>query len=166
MPADASALRDADETTPPADARRPRLLIVDDIEDNRTVLKRRFERRSFDVVEADNGLKAIELARGGNFDAVLLDVMMPDIDGLETLRRLRADEATATLPVIMVMAPTITSPSPSISRLRWRASTPRSRASAPKTRPARPARRCGNSIPSWKAAWPSAPGDCSRPTRN
>lgn len=83
---------------------RPRLLIVDDIGDNRVLLTRRFQRRGFDVVEADSGLRAIELIDTNTFDLVLLDVMMPGIDGIETLRRIRSRNSASTLPVIMVTA--------------------------------------------------------------
>src|SRR5689334_4590910 len=69
-----------EDDAPPAVA-RPRLLIVDDIADNRAVLARRFERRGFEIVEADGGNRAIELISQQAFDLVLLDVMMPDIDG-------------------------------------------------------------------------------------
>jgi diguanylate cyclase (GGDEF)-like protein len=82
----------------------PRLLIVDDISDNRGILKRRFERRGFDVSEAESGLAAIELIENGLFDLVLLDVMMPGIDGIETLKRIRAKKSASELPVIMVTA--------------------------------------------------------------
>jgi diguanylate cyclase (GGDEF)-like protein len=83
---------------------RPRILIVDDISDNRTILTRRFQRRGFDVVEADNGLTAIELIDQAPFDLVLLDVMMPGIDGIETLKRIRSQRSASALPVIMVTA--------------------------------------------------------------
>jgi diguanylate cyclase (GGDEF)-like protein len=83
---------------------RPRLLIVDDISDNRNILMRRFERRGFDVVEAESGLVAIELIEKGSFDVVLLDVMMPGIDGMETLKRIRSRRSASALPVIMVTA--------------------------------------------------------------
>ena len=83
---------------------RPRILIVDDISDNRTILTRRFQRRGFDVVEADNGLTAIELIDKDPFDLVLLDVMMPGIDGIETLKRIRSQRSASALPVIMVTA--------------------------------------------------------------
>jgi diguanylate cyclase (GGDEF)-like protein len=83
---------------------RPRLLIVDDISDNRSILKRRFERRGFDVSEAESGLAAVELIENGLFDLVLLDVMMPGIDGIETLKRIRAKKSASELPVIMVTA--------------------------------------------------------------
>jgi diguanylate cyclase (GGDEF)-like protein len=83
---------------------RPRILIVDDISDNRTILTRRFQRRGFDVVEADSGFTAIELIDKDPFDLVLLDVMMPGIDGIETLKRIRSQRSASALPVIMVTA--------------------------------------------------------------
>jgi diguanylate cyclase (GGDEF)-like protein len=83
---------------------RSRLLIVDDIGDNRSILKRRFERRGYEVSEAESGLAAIKLLENGSFDLVLLDVMMPGIDGIETLKRIRAMKSGSELPVIMVTA--------------------------------------------------------------
>jgi diguanylate cyclase (GGDEF)-like protein len=85
-------------------ASRPRLLIVDDIGDNRAILARRFERRGFEVIEANSGLAAIALIERESFDLVLLDVMMPGIDGIETLKRIRGQKSTSALPVIMVTA--------------------------------------------------------------
>jgi diguanylate cyclase (GGDEF)-like protein len=83
---------------------RPRLLVVDDISDNRSILKRRFESRGFDVTEAESGFAAIELIENDAFDLVLLDVMMPGIDGIETLKRIRSQRSASALPVIMVTA--------------------------------------------------------------
>jgi diguanylate cyclase (GGDEF)-like protein len=83
---------------------RPRLLIVDDLEDNREILMRRFKLRGFDVVEAECGLTAIELIEKEPFDLVLLDVMMPGINGIETLKRIRGQKSSSALPVIMVTA--------------------------------------------------------------
>ena len=83
---------------------RPRLLVVDDISDNRALLTRRFVRRGFDVVEADSGFAAIALIDKEPFDLVLLDVMMPGIDGIETLKRIRCLKSASVLPVIMVTA--------------------------------------------------------------
>jgi diguanylate cyclase (GGDEF)-like protein len=82
----------------------PRLLIVDDISDNRAILTRRFQRRGFEVVEAESGFAAIELINRESFDLVLLDVMMPGIDGIETLKRIRGQQSASALPVIMVTA--------------------------------------------------------------
>lgn len=85
-------------------AAAPRLLIVDDIADNRAILLRRFQRHGFEVVEADSGQKALELIDSQEFDLVLLDVMMPGIDGIETLKRIRSQKSASALPVIMVTA--------------------------------------------------------------
>jgi len=83
-----------------------RLLIVDDISDNRVLLRRRFERRGFEVVEAESGLAALELIDKEPFDLVLLDIMMPGIDGIETLKRIREQRSASVLPVIMVTGKT------------------------------------------------------------
>jgi diguanylate cyclase (GGDEF)-like protein len=83
---------------------KPRLLIVDDIADNRTILARRFERRGFEIVEADRGQRALDLIAEENFDLVLLDVMMPEMDGFEVLQRIRGQHSPVALPVIMVTA--------------------------------------------------------------
>jgi diguanylate cyclase (GGDEF)-like protein len=81
-----------------------RLLVVDDVANNRDVLGRLFRRRGYEVVEAATGCAALELITKQHFNAVLLDVVMPEMDGLEVLRRIRAIHSTATLPVIMVTA--------------------------------------------------------------
>ena len=81
-----------------------RLLIVDDIADNRAVLSRRFAKRGFEIVEADCGAEALRLVQEQTFDVVLLDVMMPDMDGMDVLRRLRKKFSASLLPVIMVTA--------------------------------------------------------------
>jgi len=83
-----------------------KLLIVDDIADNRAVLSRRFAKRGFVVVEADCGAEALRLVQQQTFDVVLLDVMMPDMDGLDVLRQLRKKFSPSLLPVVMVTAKT------------------------------------------------------------
>ena len=82
----------------------PRLLIVDDVAANREILARLFKGRGFETVEAEGGAQALELVGRERLDLVLLDVMMPDIDGLEVLRRIRASRSPVELPVIMVTA--------------------------------------------------------------
>ena len=84
----------------------PRLLIIDDVFDNRAVLMRRFERRGYEVTEAESGAKGLEFIAHQKFDMVLLDWMMPDLDGLEVLRRIRLEHTSVELPVIMVTAKT------------------------------------------------------------
>ena len=81
-----------------------RVLIVDDLEENRILLGRRLLRAGFDVVHADNGEEAIRRVREQEFDLVLLDVMMPGLDGNDTLSRIRREYSSATLPIIMVTA--------------------------------------------------------------
>ena len=83
-----------------------RLLIVDDVADNREVLSRRLVKRGFEIVEADCGAEALRLVQEQTFDVVLLDVMMPEMDGMEVLRRLRQRFSASLLPVIMVTAKT------------------------------------------------------------
>lgn len=83
-----------------------KLLIVDDIADNREVLSRRLVKRGFEIVEADCGPEALRLVQEQTFDVVLLDVMMPGMDGMEVLRRLRKQFSASLLPVIMVTAKT------------------------------------------------------------
>src|SRR5690242_19250808 len=82
----------------------PRLLVVDDVADNRAILTRRFQRHGFHITEVESGLKALELIDAEEFDLVLLDVMMPGIDGLETLKRIRSRHPASSLPVIMATA--------------------------------------------------------------
>ena len=98
----ANAEARADQGNQPA----ARLLIVDDIADNRTLLSRRFVKRGFEIVEADCGAQALRLVDEQTFDVVLLDVMMPEMDGMEVLRRLRQRFSASLLPVIMVTAKT------------------------------------------------------------
>ena len=88
----------------PAPGNAGRLLIVDDFEDNRAVLGRRLTNRGFEVVYAECGEEALRFVREQEFDAVLLDVVMPGLDGNATLSKIREDFSAAALPVIMVTA--------------------------------------------------------------
>jgi diguanylate cyclase (GGDEF)-like protein len=80
------------------------LLLVDDDAMNRDALARRLTRSGYKVLTADGGDAALRTIRKGRIDAVLLDVMMPGLSGLETLRQLREFRSVADLPVIMVTA--------------------------------------------------------------
>jgi diguanylate cyclase (GGDEF)-like protein len=88
----------------PAVAAKPRILVVDDVADNREILTRRLVRRDFEVVEASGGLEALARIEAEPFDIVLLDIMMPDMSGNEVLRTLRGRFDETSLPVIMVTA--------------------------------------------------------------
>lgn len=81
-----------------------RVLIVDDLAPNIKMLEARLSAEYFDVISATNGPEALELCRDGRCDIVLLDVMMPGMDGFEVCARLKADPNTAHLPVVMVTA--------------------------------------------------------------
>ncbi len=83
---------------------RPQLLVVDDVFDNRDILTRRLIRRGFDVAEAAGGIEALEKLAQAPFDLVLLDVMMPDLSGVEVLKHIRETRTPLQLPVIMVTA--------------------------------------------------------------
>src|SRR5438552_7711031 len=80
------------------------LLPVDDEPMNRDVLQRRLTRAGYRILTAENGAEALEMADANRVDLVLLDVMMPGMDGIETLRRLRRSRSVSELPVIMVTA--------------------------------------------------------------
>lgn len=81
-----------------------RILIVDDVPANVRLLEARLLAEYFEVVTATNGYEALDVARRGNCDVILLDVMMPGMDGFETCRRLKEDPQTAFIPVVMVTA--------------------------------------------------------------
>jgi two-component system cell cycle response regulator len=85
-------------------ARAARVLVVDDEPINRRLLARYLEREGHEVATADDGAVGWELLRSQPFDVVLLDVMMPEMDGYEVLERLRADPDLRHLPVIMISA--------------------------------------------------------------
>ncbi len=81
-----------------------KLLVVDDNEMNRDMLSRRLARRGYSVSTAEDGYKALEEIDAETFDVVLLDIMMPGIDGFEVLEKIRETRAAADLPVIMATA--------------------------------------------------------------
>ncbi|HEX2853011.1 MAG TPA: adenylate/guanylate cyclase domain-containing protein [Opitutaceae bacterium] len=80
------------------------LLVVDDEPLNREMLMRRLKRMGFTATGAENGLLALEQLTKETFDLVLLDILMPELDGFKTLERLKADEKLRHLPVIMLTA--------------------------------------------------------------
>jgi two-component system, cell cycle response regulator len=81
-----------------------RILVVDDIAANVKLLEARLTAEYFDVVTAMSGSEALDICRAAQCDIVLLDVMMPEMDGFEVCRRLKADPKTHHIPVVMVTA--------------------------------------------------------------
>jgi adenylate cyclase len=81
-----------------------RILVVDDMEANRELLSRRLSRDGHFVTMANDGHSALDLLDKTEFDLVLLDLMMPDINGFDVLRRLKEDPAIRHIPVIMISA--------------------------------------------------------------
>ncbi|NWG23982.1 MAG: PleD family two-component system response regulator [Pseudorhodoplanes sp.] len=81
-----------------------RILVVDDVPANVKLLEARLSAEYFDVTTAQNGREALAKCEKAECDIVLLDVMMPDMDGFEVCRRLKANPATHHIPVVMVTA--------------------------------------------------------------
>src|SRR6266699_4359138 len=81
-----------------------RVLVVDDVELNVRLLTAKLASEYFEVVSADNGPAALAIAEAELPDIILLDVMMPRMDGFEVCRRLKANPHTADVPVVMVTA--------------------------------------------------------------
>jgi len=78
----------------------PRILVVDDEPDQRFMLRRIFERAGHDVTEAGDGAAALRAVRESAPDLVVTDIMMPVMDGVEFIRRLRGDPVTAAIPIL------------------------------------------------------------------
>jgi two-component system cell cycle response regulator DivK len=82
----------------------PKILIVEDNEENRDALSRRLQRRGFEVVMAADGKVGVEMAQTEKPDLVLMDMNMPELDGWEATRQIRAAAETQRLPVIALTA--------------------------------------------------------------
>src|SRR6476469_5300518 len=81
-----------------------RILVVDDVPANVKLLEARLSAEYFDVLTAANGAEALQICARAECDIILLDVMMPDIDGFEVCRRLKSNPATHFIPVVMITA--------------------------------------------------------------
>ena len=81
-----------------------RILVVDDVADNVEILRMRLDSLGYEVVVAEDGEQALAVVPEALPDLILLDIMMPKIDGLEVVRRLKADAALPFIPVILVTA--------------------------------------------------------------
>lgn len=80
------------------------LLVVDDNEMNRDMLSRRLKRQGYEIEMAEDGLAAIEAMQATLYDLVLLDVMMPRMNGYEVLEKVREDDSIKKAPIIMISA--------------------------------------------------------------
>jgi two-component system cell cycle response regulator DivK len=81
-----------------------RILLVEDNEMNRDMLSRRLQRKGYDVEIAVDGREGIERATSDPFDLILMDMSLPEIDGWEATRQLRASEQTRDIPIIALTA--------------------------------------------------------------
>jgi DNA-binding response OmpR family regulator len=88
------------------DAAAVTVLVAEDDDDIRALVVYRLERSGYEVVQAQDGEEALRLAAECDPDLAILDVMMPKLDGYEVTRRLRQDDATSRLPVILLTART------------------------------------------------------------
>ena len=80
------------------------ILIIDDEEMARTLLRLMLKRAGYNVLEADDGLIGLDMALSHEPDAIILDIMMPVMDGYEVLQRLRSEDATVDIPIILLSA--------------------------------------------------------------
>lgn len=81
-----------------------RILVVDDVEPNVRLLEAKLTLEYYEVLTAGDGATALQIAADERPDIILLDVMMPGMDGFETCRRLKADPVTRHIPVVLVTA--------------------------------------------------------------
>ena len=84
--------------------RRRTILVVDDFDDTRLLLRTWLERKGFRVVEAEDGLEAVTLAKAVSPDLIIMDVEMPELDGLNATRRIRKVEGLGSVPIVAVSA--------------------------------------------------------------
>lgn len=81
---------------------RPTVLVADDNPNNVKLLETMLQPLNFNIAKASSGLEALSLVGMGNIDLVLLDIMMPEMDGIELCRRIKSQESTRIIPVVMV----------------------------------------------------------------
>ena len=79
---------------------KKRILIVDDDEPIRRLFKETLEKNNYHVVTSDNGIEALQLIKSWNFDLIFLDLKMPDMDGVETFRRIRRTNKSVSVVII------------------------------------------------------------------
>ena len=80
------------------------ILVVDDFDDTRLLLRTWLERRGFRVIEAENGIEAVDTAKRESPDLIIMDMEMPQLDGLSATRRIRQQEKMSEVPIVAVSA--------------------------------------------------------------
>jgi CheY-like chemotaxis protein len=88
----------------PGNVRNPTILLADDMADTRMLLARFFEGRGYDVVEAESGREAVEAAVRDSPDLIVMDIYMPNLDGLTAARHIRGNESTRDVPIVIFSA--------------------------------------------------------------
>lgn len=104
IPAGELEAREAPKSSPSPQPGVARILVVDDSAANRAMLARRLQRQGYAVEEAGSGQEALDRVASENFDLVLLDLMMPVMDGFEVLSRMKQDRRMRNAPVVMISA--------------------------------------------------------------
>lgn len=84
--------------------RPPHIMVVDDDQDTVAILARHLQREGFVPIQANSGAECLKLVRENEIDVILLDLMMPEMDGFQVVQALKADADTAEIPVIMITA--------------------------------------------------------------
>ncbi|HXY18491.1 MAG TPA: response regulator [Gemmatimonadales bacterium] len=82
----------------------PKILLVEDNEMNRDMLSRRLERKGFEVAMATDGRQGVEMAQAAPYDLILMDMSLPEVDGWEATRQIRAAPGTKSVPIIALTA--------------------------------------------------------------
>lgn len=85
-------------------AEKKKILLADDEEDIKSIVTLFLQSRGYEVITAYDGLAALDMAKTEQPDLILLDVMMPVVNGFEVCTRLKADEATRHIPIVMLSA--------------------------------------------------------------
>jgi len=81
-----------------------KILLVEDNEMNRDMLSRRLARKGFDVAIAVDGREGVDMAQSGEYDLILMDMSLPEIDGWEATRQLRVSQGAERVPIIALTA--------------------------------------------------------------
>jgi CheY-like chemotaxis protein len=99
-----NAEQEAEPVMDESGAGRPLVLVVEDFEDNRFMMRRLLEMSGYRVVEAVNGNQAVEMATSERPDIILMDLSLPQLDGLAATRRIRSQEGLGKVPIVAVSA--------------------------------------------------------------